>query len=137
MDGQLLIAPGRLNWLGQSKHPVVDVSGEESKVQCYKEQYCTGTWNVRSMNQGKLDTDKQQMARLNIDILEISELKVTQMREFNSDDQHIYYCGQESVRRNRVTLIVNKESKMQYLGAILKTTVRSQFVSKANHSTSQ
>ena len=89
------------------------------------------------MNQGKLDTEKQQMARLNIDILEISELKGTQMREFNSDDQHIYYCGQESVRRNRVTLIVNKESKMQYLGAILKTTVRSQFVSKAKHSTSQ
>ena len=75
------------------------------------------------MNQDKLDTVKQQMARLNTDILEISELKGTQMREFNSDDHHIYYYGQESVRGNRVTLTVNKESKMQYLGAILKTTV--------------
>ena len=75
MDGQLLIAPGRLNWLGQSKHPVVDVSGEESKVQCYKEQYCTGTWNVRSMNQGKLDVVKQEMARVNIDISGINEPK--------------------------------------------------------------
>ena len=61
------------------------------------------------------------MARLNIDILEISELKGTQMREFNSDDYHTYSCGQESIRRNIVTLTVNKESKMQYLGAILKT----------------
>ena len=111
MDGQLLIAPGRLNWLGQSKHPVVDVSGEESKVRCYKEQYSTGTWKVRSMNQGKLDTDKQQMARLNIDILEISELKGTQMREFNSDDHSIHNCGQESHRRNGLALIVKKSLK--------------------------
>ena len=73
--------------------PVVDVSGGESKVQCYKEQYCIGTWNVRSMNQGKLDVVKQEMARVNINILGISELKWTGMGEFNSDDHYIYYCG--------------------------------------------
>ena len=65
---------------------VVDVSGGESKVQCCKEQYCIGTWNVRSMNQGKLEVGKQEMARLNIDILGISELKWMEMEEFNSDD---------------------------------------------------
>ena len=87
---------------------VVDVSGGESKVQCYKEQYCIQTWNVRSMNQGKLEVVKQEMARVNIDILGISELKWTGMDEFNSDDHCIYYCGQESLRRNGVALIVNK-----------------------------
>ena len=65
------------------------------------------------MNPGKLDTDKQEMARLNTDILGISELKWTEMGEFNSYDQYIYYCGQESLRRNEAVLIVNKESKMQ------------------------
>ena len=74
------------------QHPVVDVTGE-SKVLCYKEQYCIGTWNVRSMNQGKLEVVKQEMARVNIDILEISELKCTGMGEFNPDDHYIYYCG--------------------------------------------
>ena len=72
------------------------------------EQYCIGTWNVRSMNQGKLEVVKQEMARVNIDILEISELKCTGMDEFNSDDHHIYYCGQESLRRNGVAIRVNK-----------------------------
>ena len=67
----------------------MDVSGSESKVQCHKEQYCIGTWNIRSMNQGKLDTVKQEMARLNTDILGISELKWTAMGEFNSDDHFI------------------------------------------------
>ena len=73
--------------------PMVDVSGGESKVRCCKEQYCIGTWNVRSMNQGKIEVVKQEMARVNIYILGISELKWTGMGEFNSDDHHIYYCG--------------------------------------------
>ena len=80
-----------------------------------------GPW-VRSMNQGKLEAVKHEMARMNIDILGISELKWTGMGEFNSDDHYIYHCGQESLRRNGVALIVNKESKMQYLDAISKTT---------------
>ena len=79
------------------QHPVVDVTGDESKVQCCKEQYCIGTWTVRSMNQGKLEVVKQEMARVNIDILAISELKWTRMGEFNSDDHYIYYCGKESL----------------------------------------
>ena len=77
------------------------------------------------------------MARLHIDILGISELKWTGMGEFNSDDHYIYYCGQESLRRNGVAIMVNKESEMQYLGAISKPTEGSLFVSKANHSLSQ
>ena len=85
----------------------MDVTGDGSKVQCYKEQYCIRTLNVRSMNQGKLEVVKQKMARVNIDILGISELKWTGMGEFNSDDHYIYYCGQESLRRNGVALIVN------------------------------
>ena len=92
----------------QKQHPVVDVTGDESKVLCYKEQYCIGTWNVRFMNQCKLDTIKLEIARVNIDILGISELKWTGMGEFNSDDHYIYYCGQESLKRNGVALIVNK-----------------------------
>ena len=79
----------------QKQWPGVDVSGGESQVQCCKEQYCIGTWNVRSMNQGKLEVVKQEMARVNIDILGISELKWTGMGEFNSDDHYIYYCGQD------------------------------------------
>ena len=98
----------------------MDVSGDGSKVQCYKEQYCIGTWNVRSMNQGKLEVVKQEMARENIDILGISELKWTGMGDFNSDDDYIYYCGQESLRRNGVAIRVTKESEMQYLDAISK-----------------
>ena len=74
----------------QKQHPVVDVTGDQIKVQCYKEQYCIGTWNVRSMNQGKLEVLKQEMARVNIDILRISELKWTGMGEFNSDGYYIY-----------------------------------------------
>ena len=73
----------------------MDVTGDGSKVQCYKEQYCIEIWNVRSMNHGKLKVVKQEMARVNIDILGISELKWTRMGEFNSDDHYIYYCGQE------------------------------------------
>ena len=86
----------------------MDVTGDENKVQCCKEQNCIGTWNVRSLNQGKLEMVKQETARVNIDILGISELKWTGMGEFNSDDHYIYYCGQESLRRNGVALRVNK-----------------------------
>ena len=92
----------------QKQYPAVDVTGDRSKVQCYKEQYCIGTWNVRSMNQGKLEVVKREMARVNVDILEISELKWIGMGEFNSDDHYIYYCGQESLRRNGVAIMVNK-----------------------------
>ena len=84
------------------------MTGDGSKAQCCKEKYCIGTWNVRSMNQGKLKVVKQEMARVNINILGNSELKWTVMGEFNSDDHYIYYCGQESLRRNGVALIVNK-----------------------------
>ena len=92
----------------QKQYPVVDVTGDRSKVQCCKEQYFIGTWNVRSMNQSKLEVVKQEMAQVNVDILEISELKWTGMGEFNSDDRYIYYCGQESLRRNGVAIMVNK-----------------------------
>ena len=75
----------------QKQYGVVDVTGDRSKVRCGKEQYCTGTGNVRSMNQGKLEVDKQEMARVNVNILGISELTWTGMGEFNSDNQYIYY----------------------------------------------
>ena len=81
----------------QKQHPAVDVTGDGSEVWYCKEQYCIGTWNVRSMNQGKLEVVKQEMARVNIGILGISELRWTGMGEFNSDDHYIYYCGQESL----------------------------------------
>ena len=73
----------------------MDVTGDGSKVQCCKEQYCIGTWNIRAMNQGKLEVVKQVMARVNINILGIRELKWTGMSEFNSEDHYIYYCVQE------------------------------------------
>ena len=85
------------------------MTDDGGQVQCYKEQYCLGTWNVRSMNQSKLEEVKQEMARVNINILRISKLKWTRMGEFNSNDHYIYYCGQESLRRNEVALIVNKK----------------------------
>ena len=86
----------------------MDVTGDRSKVQCCKEQYCIGTWNIQSMNQGKLELVKQEMARVNVDILGINKLKWTELGEFNSDDHYIYYCGQESLRRNGVAIMVNK-----------------------------
>ena len=104
----------------QKQHPVVDVTGEGSKVQCCKKQCCTGTWNVRSMNQGKLKVVKQEMARGNIDILGISELKWIGLGELNSDDHYIYYCGQESLRRNGVAIIVNKRIQNAVLGCNIK-----------------
>ena len=93
----------------QQQCPVVDVTGDSSKVRCCKEQYCIGTWNIRSTNQGKLEVVKQEIAR-NINILGISELRWTGMGEFNSDDHYIYYCGQESLRRNGVVLMVNRRA---------------------------
>ena len=92
-------------------HLVVDVSGVESKVQCYKEQYCIGIWNVRSINRGKLKVVKQEIARVNINILVIDELKWREMGKLNSDNHYIYYYGQESLRRNVVVFIVSKNLK--------------------------
>ena len=110
----------------QKQHPAVDMTGGGSKVRYCKEQYCIGTWNVRSTNQGKLEVVIQEMARVNTDILGISKLKWTGIVEFNSDDHCIYYCGQESLRRNGIALIVNKRIRTaknpKYLGIISKTT---------------
>ena len=92
----------------QKQHSVVNVTSDGNKVRCCKEQYCTGTWNVRSMNQGKLEVVKQEMARVNINILGFGEIKWTRMGEFNSDDHYIYYCRQEFLRRNGVAIMVNK-----------------------------
>ena len=93
----------------QKQHPVVDVTSDGSKVRCCEEHCCTGTWNVKSMNQGKLDVVKQEMARVNVYIPGISELKWTGMGEFNSQDHYIYYCRQKSLRRNGVAIMVNKK----------------------------
>ena len=84
------ITPERMKgWsLKPKQHPLADGTGDRSKVQCCKEQYCIGTWNVSSMNQGKLEVVKQEMARVNVDILGISKLKWTGMGEFNSDDHY-------------------------------------------------
>ena len=91
------------------KHPSLDVPSDESKILCCKEQFCIGTWNIRSINQGKLEVVKQEMARVNINILGISQLKWTIMHKFNSDDHYIYYCGQKSLRRNVVAFTVNRD----------------------------
>ena len=104
----------------QKQHPAVDVTGDGSKVRCCKEQYCIGTWNVRSMNQGKLEVVKQEMARVNVDILKSAKLKWTGMGEFNSDDRYIYYCGQESLRRSGVEIMVNKRVQKPVLGCNFK-----------------
>ena len=85
---------------------------DENKIKCCKEQYCVGTWNVRSMNQGKLDMVKQEMARVNINILRISELKCTEMGKFNSDDHYIYYCRQEFLRKNGIST-PHRQQKIQ------------------------
>ena len=105
----------------QKLYGVVDVTGDRSQVQCCKEQYCIGTWNVSSINQGKLEMVKQQMARVNVDILGISERKWTGMNEFNSDDHYIDYCGQESLRKNGVAIMANKRVKNAVLGCNLKS----------------
>ena len=98
----------------------MDVTGDGCKGQCCNEQDCKGTWNARSMNQGKSEVIKQEVARVNINILGISELKWTGMGEFNSDDHCIYYCEQESLRRNGVAIIVNKRIQNAVLGCSLK-----------------
>ena len=104
----------------QKQYPVVDVTGDRSKIRCCKEQYCIGTWNVRSINQGKLEVVKQEMAWVNVNILGIRELKWTGMDEFYSNGHCIYYCGQESLRRNGVALMVNKRVQNAVLGCNLK-----------------
>ena len=98
----------------------MDGTGDRSKVRCCKEQHCIGTWNVRSMNQVKLEVVKQEMTRVHVDILGISELRWTGMGEFNSDDHYIYYCGQESFRRNGVAIMVNERVRNAVLGRNLK-----------------
>ena len=131
--------PGKNEVAGPKRKwcPVVDGSGDESKIQSCKEQYCIGTWDVRSMNQGKLDMVMQEMARVNIDILKISELKWMRMGKFNSNDHYMYYCGQESHRRNEVALIINKRVRVAVLGCNLKNDRMISLHFKANHSTLQ
>ena len=110
---QLLIAPGKNEAAGpkQKWRSAVGLSGDESKMWCCKEQYCIGNWNVRSMNQGKLDVVKQEVARVNTNILGISEWKWMGRGKFNLDGHYIYYSEQESLRRSGVALIVNKSPK--------------------------
>ena len=110
----------------KKQHPVVDVTSDRSKIRCCKEQYCILFWNARSMNQGKLEV-KQDMASVNVDILGISDLKLTGMGEFNSDDHYVYCCGQEYVRRHRVAIIVNKRVQNVVLGCNLKNKRRISF----------
>ena len=105
----------------QKQHPAVDMTADRSKVQCCKELCWIGTWNVRSMNQGKLEVVKQEMARVNAHILGISKLRWTGMDEFNSDDDYIYYCGQKSLRRNWVVIIANRGPQNAVLGCNLKS----------------
>ena len=121
----------------QKQHPLVDVNGNGRKVWCYKEQHCIGTWNVRSRKKGKLEVVRQEMARVNIDILRMSELKWTGMGEFNSDDHYIYYCGQESLRRNGVALIVNKRVQNAVIGCNLKNDRMISVRFQANHSVAE
>ena len=130
------ITPERMKgWSKANQHPDVDATGDRSKVRCCKEQYCIETWNVRSMNQGKLQVVGQEMARINVDILGISKLKWTGTGEFNSDGHYIYYRGQESLRKNGVSIIVNKRVQDAVLGYNHKND-RMISVSKANHSIS-
>ena len=96
------------------------MSGGESKVQCHKEEYCIGTWNVRSMNQSKLVMVNQETVRLNTDILGISELIWMGTGKCNSEDNCIYDYWQESLRSNGVALIINKKVQIAVLGCNLK-----------------
>ena len=121
----------------QKQCPLVDVTGDGNKVRCCKECYCTGTWNVRFMNQGKLKVVKQEMARVNINILEGSELKWTGMGEFNPNDHYVFYRGWESFGRNGVALIVNKRvQKCTNLVQSQKQPISLVYF-QAKHSTSQ
>ena len=110
----------RKRWSLSKNNTAVDVTGDGSKVQCCKEKYCIGVWNVRSMNQGKLEVVRQEVARMNIDILEIGELKWAGMGKFKSNEHYIYYCGQESLRRNGIAFIVNKRVQNAVLACNLK-----------------
>ena len=92
----------------------------EARSDAVKEQYSIGTWNVRSMNQGKVQVVKQEMARVSVDILGTSELKWIGMSEFNLDDHYIYYCEQESFKRNGVAILVNKRVRNAVLECNLK-----------------
>ena len=96
----------------------------EARFDAVKRNIALGTWNVRSMNQSKLEVVKQEMTRVNIDILGISELRWAGMGEFNSDDHYIYYCEQESLRRNGVAITVNKRVRNAVLGCNLKNDRR-------------
>ena len=116
----------------QKQCPAVVVSCGESKILCYKEQYCIIIWNIKFEYRGKLNMAKQEMTRVNINILGVSELKWTGMGKFNSDDHYICYCRQESLRRNGVPSESTKEPEIQYLGAISKMTELSLFFSKAS-----
>ena len=116
--GQLIIA--LQEWSSWAKiETMLSCGCVKSTVWFCKEQYCIWTWNVRSMNRGRLDVVRQ-MARLNVDILGISELKLTGMVKFNSDDHYIYYCGHESLRRNGIAIMVNKRVWSAILGCNLK-----------------
>ena len=108
------------NWTKQKSRSVVDMPGDKNKVWCYEEQYCIGTQNIRSLNQGKLDVVMQKMTRVNINILGISEVKWMGLGDFNSDDHYIYYYGQEPLRKNGVALTVNKTVRNAVLGCNLK-----------------
>ena len=96
------------------------MTGDGSQVRCCKEQYCIGTWNCQVHDQGKLEVVKQEIARVNVDILGISKLKWTGIGEFTSDDHYIYYCGQESLRRNGVAIMANERVRNAVLGCNLK-----------------
>jgi len=121
----------------QKEYPAVDVTDDRSKVQCCKEQYCIGTWNVRSMNQGKLEVVKQEMARVNVNILGISELKWTGWVNLTQMTIISTTAGRNASEEMEWPSWSTKESEMQYLDAISKTTEWSLFVSKANQSISQ
>ena len=106
----------------QKQYPAVDVTGDRSKVQCCKEQYCIGTWNVRSMNQGKLEVVKQEMARVNVNILGISELKWTGWVNLTQMTIISTTAGRNHLEEMEWPSWSTKESEMQYLDAISKTT---------------
>ena len=116
--GQYLKDPEGMKRLSQSRNNAQSWMCLMVKVQGCKEQYRIGTRNVRSMNQGKLNLIKQEMARVNINILGISELRWTGMGKFNSDDHYIYYCGEEPFRKKWSSPHSQQESEMQYLDAI-------------------
>ena len=122
---QLLTSPERNRAAGPKWKwsSIVDMSGGENKVWYCKEHLCTGIWNIRSMSQGKLDVVKQKMARLDINFLGISELKLTEKGEINSDDHNMYYGRLESLRWNGVALIVNKRVQNVVLGSNLKNDI--------------